>query len=89
MERITYNIVVTWREGEASFQSLDQNDFEIMRCNMIDSGFENLHVEWYALGDLPLPDKIMVFVYWEKPDVAPEYEQVRKWGKEVIESQRT
>ena len=89
MDRITYYIVVTWREGESSIQSLDKNEFEAMRRGMIDEGFSNLQVEWYESGNLQLPDRILVFVYWEDPDSAPEYDQVRKWGSETAKSHRT
>jgi hypothetical protein len=86
MEREIYYIVVTWREGESSIDSLNKDEFEIMRRNMIDDGFDNLQIEWYESGILPLPDRILVFVYWEDPDIAPEYKQVRKWGVEVAKS---
>ncbi len=53
-----------------------------MKRNMIDDGFDNLQIEWCEKGDLPLPDRTVVFVYWEELDIAPEYEQVRNWGKD-------
>jgi hypothetical protein len=87
MNRNEYYIVVAWREGDASLQALNQNDFGIMRRNMIDDGFDNLQVEWYETGKLALPDRIVVFVYWEEPDTAPDYEQVRNWGIEIVSSQ--
>lgn len=86
MERNEYHIVVAWREKESSFQALEKSDFEIMRRNMIDDGFDNLQVEWYENGNLSLPDRIVVFVYWEDPDTAPGYEQVRNWGLEIVAS---
>lgn len=88
VERMTYNIIVTWRETETSFDSLDKDDFETTSRNMINDGFDNLRIEWYEKGDLSLPDLITVFVYWEDPDVAPEYELVRKWGRKFLESLR-
>ena len=89
MERITHYILVTWREDEASIQSLNKNDFEAMRRGMIDEGFSNLQIEWYEPGSLQLPDRILVFVYWEDPDTAPDYDQVKTWGSETVESHRT
>jgi len=86
MERNECHIVVTWREEESSSQALTENDFEIMRRNMIDDGFDNLQIEWYEIGNLSLPDRIVVFVYWEYPDTAPSYEQVRSWGSEIVAS---
>ncbi len=85
MNRITYCIFVTWREGEASIiQSLNEDDFEAMRRGMIDEGFSNLLTEWYEPGSMQLPDRILVFVYWEAPDSAPDYDLVRKWGNKMI-----
>lgn len=88
MNRNTYHIIVTWREGDSSIQSLNKDDFESMRRGMIDGGFNNLQIEWYESGNLHLPDRVLVFVYWENPDTAPDYEQVRKWGREMAESHR-
>lgn len=87
MDRNEYRIVVAWREGESSPRLLDKNDFELMSRNMIDDGFDNLQVEFYEAGNLKLPDRIVVFVYWEDPDIAPGYEQVRKWGLDFVASQ--
>ncbi len=86
MERKIYYIVATWREGESSIDLLSKEDFEIMRRNMIDDGFDNLQIEWYESGSLALPDRFSVFVYWEAPDIAPEYKEVRKWGLEAAKS---
>ncbi|MFT6906189.1 MAG: hypothetical protein ACJAS1_002854 [Oleiphilaceae bacterium] len=44
---MTYNIIVTWRETETSFDSLDKDDFETTSRNMINDGFDNLRIEWY------------------------------------------
>ena len=55
-----------------------------MRQNMIDDGFDNLQTEWYQKGKAQLPDLLLVFVYWEDPDTAPEYQQIHKWGSESV-----
>lgn len=82
MSRISHHIVVTWRESEATIQSLEKPEFDAMSRAMIDDGFCNLLVEWYESRGAELPDKISVFVYWEAPDTAPDYAQVRRWGSE-------
>jgi hypothetical protein len=88
MDRTTQYVFVTWREREASIQCLNEKDFEAMRRAMIDEGFRNLQSEWYEPGNLRLPDRIVVFVYWEDPDTAPEYIHVKEWGSEVAGSNR-
>ena len=88
MDRTVRYVFVTWREHKASIQSLNGKDFEAMRRGMIDEGFSNLQVEWYERGSLRLPDRIVTFVYWEDPDTAPEYSQVKAWGSEVARSHR-
>jgi hypothetical protein len=86
MDRITYHIMISWRDGEALVQSLSEKDFEAMRRRMIDEGFSNLQCEWYESGSQDLPDRIVVFVYWEEPDNPPEYSQVQGWGREAASS---
>ncbi len=88
MDRKTQYVFVEWRESKASIQSLNDEDFEVMRRRMVDEGFRNLQVEWYETGNLRLPNRIVTFVYWEDPDIAPEYSQVREWGSEVARSHR-
>lgn len=88
MNRKNFYIAVTWREGESSIQCLESEDFETFRRNMIDDGFENQQVEWYEPGQNTLPDRVIVFVYWEYPDLAPSYDQVRKWGFQAAKDNR-
>ena len=88
MNRTIHYVFVTWRECKASAQSLNDTDFEAMRRGMIDEGFSNLQAEWYETGNLRLPDRIVLFVYWEDPDTAPEYSQVKEWGSAVAQSYR-
>ncbi len=86
MARVTYYIFITWRDGKATIQLLNKDDFEAMKSGMINGGFSNLQTEWYESGPLSLPDRILIFVYWEDPDTAPGCDQVRTWGSEAAKS---
>lgn len=88
MNRQRHHVFVTLRDGKASIQSLNDKDFEAMRRSMIDEGFNNLQAEWYESGAFERPNQIVTFVYWEYPDKAPEYNQLKVWGSEAARSQR-
>lgn len=86
VNRTTRHILVAWREGEAKVSYEDSERFASARQFFIDQGFMNLQAEWYVRGAGKLPDLIRLFVYWEDPDTAPSYEQLRTWGTAAASS---
>jgi hypothetical protein len=85
MERTTYSVIVSWREGRATVQSLNADLFARVRQSWIDEGYGNLQTEWYERNpEKPVVlDCFRVFAYWEDPDEAPSIDQLRAWGLEA------
>jgi hypothetical protein len=87
VDRTTYSVIVSWREGRAQICSLGETRFAAARQAWVDEGYQNLQTEWYvAQPDKPgAPDLFRVFAYWEGPDDAPSIEQLRRWGREAVQ----
>jgi hypothetical protein len=85
MNRENYYVAITWREDEASSEVLESSDFEGFKRSMIDEGFENIQTEWYEKGSNQLPDRYIVFIYWEYPDTAPAFKNIKKWALRAIQ----
>jgi len=85
MNRENYYIAITWRENEASCEILESTDHEGFKRSMIDEGFSNLQTEWYEPGQNQLPDRYIVFIYWEYPDTAPDFENIKSWALNTIQ----
>ncbi len=83
MEKTTYSVVVTWREGKAQIYLLSDQRFDLVRQSWIDEGYFNLQTEWYERS----PDKLgsvaryRVFAYWEGVDESPSRDQLQAWGR--------
>ena len=89
MNRENYYVAITWREDEASSEVLESSDFELFKRSMIDEGFSNILTEWYEKGLNQLPDRFVVFVYWEHPDESPEFESIKKWAINTVKHNNT
>ena len=80
-----YYIAITWRETEASCEILENTAYEDFKRSMIDEGFSNLQTEWYEPGKNQLPDRYVAFIYWEYPNTAPAFENIKSWALNTIQ----